>query len=137
MLAFGLGTDYDFTTTGLIPTAVVTSALAIGGLRAAYDSVSLELMRLVGVRRRLLLVGEGETLADLERELRAARGGIGIDVVGTFAPAPGRSGLGASLERLAVLLERERPDELVLAEADFDEQSVLDVVQLAHRTGSG
>ncbi len=135
VLAFGLGTDYDFTTTGLIPTAVATSALAIGGLRAAYDSVSLELLRLVGVRRRLLLVGEGETLADLERELRAARGGIAIDVVGTFAPAPGRSGLGASLERLAVLLERERPDELVLAEADFDEQSVLDVVQLAHRTG--
>ena len=92
VLAFGLGTDYDFTTTGLIPTAVVTSTLAIGGLRAAYDSVSLELMRLVGVRRRLLLVGDGETLADLERELRAARGGIGIDVVGTFAPAPGRSG---------------------------------------------
>ncbi len=33
------------------------------------------------------------------------------------------------------LLERERPDELVLAEADFDEQTVLDVVQLAHRHG--
>ena len=38
VLAFGLGTDYDFTTTGLIPTAVVTCALAIGVLRAAYDS---------------------------------------------------------------------------------------------------
>ena len=135
VLAFALGTDYDFTTTGLIPTAVVTCTLAIGGLRAAYDSVSLELMRFAGIRRRLLLVGEGETLADLERELRAARGGIGIDVIGTFAPAPGRSGLGSSLERLGELLERERPDELVLAEADFDEQSVLDVVQLAHRTG--
>jgi exopolysaccharide biosynthesis polyprenyl glycosylphosphotransferase len=132
VLAFGLGTDYDFTTTGLIPTAVATSALAIGALRAAYDSVSLELLRHAGVRRRLLLVGEGETLAHLERQLGAARGGIGVEIVGTMAAAPG---LAASLDRLAQLLERERPDELVLAEADFTEQTVLGVVELAHRHG--
>ena len=41
VLAFGLGTDHEFTTTGLIPTAVVTSALAIGALRAAYGSIAL------------------------------------------------------------------------------------------------
>jgi exopolysaccharide biosynthesis polyprenyl glycosylphosphotransferase len=135
VLAFGLGTDYDFTTTGLIPTAVATTALAIGLLRAAYDSISLELLRLAGVRRRLVLVGEGDTLTDLERQLGAERGGIGIEVVSTLDASPGRSGLGASLDRLAALLERERPDELVLAEADMDEQTVLYVVQLAHRHG--
>jgi exopolysaccharide biosynthesis polyprenyl glycosylphosphotransferase len=135
VLAFGLGTDYDFTTTGLIPTAVATSALAIGLLRAAYDSVSLELMGLAGVRRRLVLVGEGDTLTDLERQLRAARGGIGVDVVGTLSAGRGPSMLVGSLDRLAHMLERERPDELVLAEADFDEQTVLEVVQLAHRHG--
>ena len=131
-LAFGLGTDYNFTTTGLIPTAVVTSALAIGLLRAAYDSVSLELMRYAGVRRRLLLVGEGETVTHLERQLGATRGGIHVEIVGTFAGAPGLAG---SLERLGQLVERERPDELVLAEADFTEQTVLNVVELAHRHG--
>jgi exopolysaccharide biosynthesis polyprenyl glycosylphosphotransferase len=135
VLAFGLGTDYDFTTTGLIPTAVATSALSIGLLRAAYDSVSLELMGRAGVRRRLLLVGEGDTLSDLERQLRASRGGIGVEVVDTLAATPGSAALGASLEQLAVLLEDRRPDELVLAEADFDEQTVLEVVQLAHRHG--
>jgi exopolysaccharide biosynthesis polyprenyl glycosylphosphotransferase len=135
VLAFGLGTDYDFTTTGLIPTAVVTSTIAIGLLRAAYDSISLELMRHAGVRRRLLLVGEGKTLAHLERQLASASGGIGIEVVGTVAGPPGAPGLGGALDRLAVLLERERPDELVLAEADFDEPAVLGVVELAHRHG--
>jgi exopolysaccharide biosynthesis polyprenyl glycosylphosphotransferase len=135
VLAFGLGTDYDFTTTGLIPTAVATSAVSISLLRAAYDSVSLELMGLAGIRRRLLLVGGEETLPDLERQLRASRGGIGVDVVGSLAVAPGPAGLGRSLDRLAALLERERPDEVVLAEAHFDEQTVLDVVQLAHRHG--
>ena len=135
VLAFGLGTDYDFTTTGLIPTAVATSAVSISLLRAAYDSVSLELMGLAGIRRRLLLVGGQETLPDVERQLRASRGGISVDVVGILAVAPGPAGLGRSLDRLAALLERERPDEVVLAEAYFDEQTVLDVVQLAHRHG--
>ncbi len=129
VLAFGFGTEHEFNTTGLIPTAVVTSAIAIGALRAAYNSISLELMRLAGVRRRVVLVGEQDTLRRLERQLGAAEGGIGVEVVGTLsgirAPEP--------LERLAVLLERDRPDELVLAETDFDEQTVLDVVQLAHR----
>ncbi len=135
VLAFGLGTDYDFTTTGLIPTAVATSAVSISLLRAAYDSVSLELMGLAGIRRRLLLVGGDDTLPDLERQLRASRGGIGVEVVGVLAVAPGPAGLGRSLDRLAASLERERPDEVVLAEAHFDEQTVLDVVQLAHRHG--
>jgi exopolysaccharide biosynthesis polyprenyl glycosylphosphotransferase len=134
VLAFGIGTDYEFTTTGLIPTAVATSALSIGLLRAAYDSLSLEVMRLAGVRRRLLLVGEGDTLAHLERQLRAARGGLGVEVVGTFGGAPSPVGDG-ELERLASMLERTRPDELVLAEADFDEDTVLGVVELAHRSG--
>jgi len=134
VLAFGFGTEYDFTTTGLIPTAVVTCALAIGLLRAAYDSVSLELMARAGVRRRLLLVGDPATLGDLERPLHASRGGIGVEVVGRLAVDPG-AGLVGSLDRLAVLLADERPDELVLAEAHFDEQTVLDVVQLAHRHG--
>jgi exopolysaccharide biosynthesis polyprenyl glycosylphosphotransferase len=131
VLAFGLGTDYEFTTTGLIPTAVVTSTLAIASFRAAYGSIALELLRIAGVRRRLVLVGEGETLADLERQLRAARGGIGIEIVETVSDARRPE----SLERLAALLESERPDELLLAEADFDEPTVLEVVQLAHRHG--
>ena len=129
VLAFGLGTDHEFTTTGLIPTAVVTSALAIGALRAAYGSIALELMRVAGVRRRLLLVGEQDSLRHLERQLRAPQGGLGIDIVGTLS-GPASS---PPLDRLAAMLERDRPDEVVLAEADFDEQTVLDVVQLAHR----
>jgi exopolysaccharide biosynthesis polyprenyl glycosylphosphotransferase len=135
VLAFGLGTDYDFTTSGLIPTAVATSAFSIGLLRAAYDSVSLELMRLAGVRRRLVLVGEGESLAHLKRQLQATPGSLGVEVVETFAPVRGRATLAGELEHLGVLLGRERPDELVLAEADFDEETVLGVVQLAHREG--
>ena len=127
--AFGLGTDHEFTTTGLIPTAVATSALAIGALRAAYGSIALELMRVAGVRagscsRRRA----GQPPAPRAAAARAT--GRARDRHRRHASGPASS---PPLDRLAAMLERDRPDEVVLTEADFDEQTVLDVVQLAHR----
>jgi exopolysaccharide biosynthesis polyprenyl glycosylphosphotransferase len=126
-LAFGWGTDYDFTTSGLIPTACVTTALVIGGLRAAYDSLTLELQRVLRVRRRVLLVGEGEDLASLHRLLTSARRLTSYEFVGSFTP--GRDG------QLAGRIERARPDEIILNEGDFDEETVLELVEAAHRAG--
>jgi exopolysaccharide biosynthesis polyprenyl glycosylphosphotransferase len=136
-VAFALGNGHDFTTYGLLPTGVVTCTLAIGLLRAAYDSLVVELQRALKVRRRALLVGRPESVAGLHRTLTAAaRGGVRYDfagVVGEDAP-PGLQQLG-SLERLAPIIEQARPDELILTEGDFDEETVLDIVEAAHRAG--
>ena len=86
VLAFGLGTDYDFHTTGLIPTAVVTGSVAIGLLRAAYDSAALEAMRLAGIRRRVVLVGEGDNVRRLRAALASSRGGIPYEFLGAVSP---------------------------------------------------
>jgi exopolysaccharide biosynthesis polyprenyl glycosylphosphotransferase len=137
VLAFGLGTDYDFHTTGLIPTAVVTSSLAIGLLRAAYDSAALELMRLAGIRRRVILVGDGDNLRRLRAALASARGGIPYEFLGAVSPTgePDLPVLASSLDDLTEVLESVRPDELVLSENDFDERTVLQAVERAHRSG--
>jgi len=127
VLAFGWGTGYDFTTSGLIPTACLTSALVIGGLRAAYDSMTVELQRLLRVRRRVLLVGEGAGLSALHRVLAAARGTLAYEFVGSFSPAGG----GSIRERL----EHLSPDEVILNEGDFDEATVLAIVEAAHACG--
>jgi exopolysaccharide biosynthesis polyprenyl glycosylphosphotransferase len=136
VLAFGIGTGYDFSTSGLIPTSVLVSAVAIGLLRAAYESISLELMRAAGIRRRVVLVGRGESLVPLRSSLVAARGGLGYEFVGVVAPheVPGFRLLGSRAE-LPLVLDRVRPDELILTEADFDERTVLEVVEQAHRQG--
>ena len=60
-LAFGLGTGYHFTTYGLAPTAVVTTAFFIGILRASYEVLTRDVLRLSGARRRTVLVGEGNS----------------------------------------------------------------------------
>ena len=136
VLAFGIGTGYDFTTTGLIPTAVVVSAITIALLRAAYESISLELMRSAGIRRRVVLAGRPASVAHLRSSLLAGRGGIGYDVAGWLGDGsvPGLTRLGAESD-LAAVLEAARPDELVLAEGDYEERAVLEVVETSHRRG--
>ena len=136
VLAFGIGTGYDFTTSGLIPTSVVVAAVAIGLLRAAYESASLEVMRAAGIRRRVVLVGAGESLVRLKSTLASARSGLSYEFVGVVAPAAvaGFRLLGSRGE-LAQVLDRVRPDEVILTEADFDEGTVLEVVEQAHRQG--
>jgi exopolysaccharide biosynthesis polyprenyl glycosylphosphotransferase len=136
VLAFGIGTGYDFTTSGLIPTSVIFAAVTVGLLRAAYESVSLEVMRAAGIRRRVVLVGEGESLAHLRTMLASARGGIAYELVGAVCDegVPGTLRLGGRAD-LAAVLDRVRPDEVILAEAALDEGAVLEVVDQAHREG--
>jgi exopolysaccharide biosynthesis polyprenyl glycosylphosphotransferase len=136
VLAFGIGTGYDFSTSGLIPTSVIVSAVAIGLLRAAYESATLEVMRAAGIRRRVVLVGAGESLVRLRASLESARSGLTYEFVGVVAPAsvPGFRLLGSRAE-LASVLDTVRPDEVILTEADFDERTVLQVVEQAHQQG--
>ncbi len=136
VLAFGIGTDYEFTTYGLVPTATVICALTIGLMRAAYESFTSELLRSLGVRRRVVLVGEGEALARLVRTLGAVRTGIRYDFVGVVSTAavPGQTLLGTP-DELGEVLRGTSPDELIVAESDLDEATALDVVETAHRAG--
>jgi exopolysaccharide biosynthesis polyprenyl glycosylphosphotransferase len=136
VLAIGLGTDYEFTTYGLFPTAFVTCSVTIGLLRSAYDSFAAELLRASGVRRRAVLVGEGEELVRLHRTLGQSRAGIGYAFLGVVSRGgvPGLQQLGAP-EDLGEVLQRAHPDELVIAGPNLDERTLLDVVETAHRFG--
>ena len=136
VLAFGIGTGYDFSTSGLIPTSVLVSALTIGLLRAAYESATLEVMRAAGIRRRVVLVGTGDSLVRLRASLASARSGLTYEFVGVVAPeaVPGFRLLGSRAE-LPLVLDQVKPDEVILTEADFDERTVLEVVEQAHRQG--
>ena len=137
MLAFGLGTGYDFSTSGLIPTSVVVSAVTIGLLRAAYESASLEVMRAAGIRRRVVLVGAGESLVRLRALARVgAQRARRTSSSASSRPRPFRaSGCSARAPSSPSVLDEVRPDEVILAEADFDERAVLEVVEQAHRQG--
>jgi exopolysaccharide biosynthesis polyprenyl glycosylphosphotransferase len=136
-LAFGIGTNREFGTYGLAPTAVVLSIAFIGLLRASYDVVTSELLRSFGVRRHAVLVGDSERIRHLQRALGEGRGGIAYEFVGAVGPSADGFQLpflGTVADLPQVFTEREI-DELIVAETDFDDKALLELVELAHRRG--
>ncbi len=124
---FSLGTGRHFTTYAIFPTAFVLSVVFIGLFRASYDVVTRDVFRYAGVRRRALLVGDGEALHELPRLLGAARGGIQYEFVGECGPHP---------DDVEAALEAGRVDELIVAYDGVDEHELAEIVEAAHRRGT-
>jgi exopolysaccharide biosynthesis polyprenyl glycosylphosphotransferase len=135
-LAFGVGTDNEFTTFGLAPTALVLTAVFIGLLRGSYEVITGDLLRRVGVRRRAVLVGDAEDIADLRRKLGSGRGGIDYEFVGAVSDSPRLDGdlprLGGVAE-VRDVLARMQIDELIVSGSDLSEQRLIEIVEQAHR----
>jgi exopolysaccharide biosynthesis polyprenyl glycosylphosphotransferase len=136
-LVFGIGTNREFGTYGLAPTAVVLSIVFIGLLRASYDVITADLLRFAGVRRHAVLVGDSERIQYLQRVLGKGRSGIAYDFVGAVGPSPNGMPLpflGGVPDLPRIFAER-RLDELIVAETDWDDKALLELVDLAHRRG--
>jgi exopolysaccharide biosynthesis polyprenyl glycosylphosphotransferase len=134
-IAFGLGTGHRFSTFGIFPTALVLTASLIALFRASYESLTGWLLRASGVRRRAVLVGEGDHLAHLYDTLGSDRGGIDYEFLGAVATAPDGLPLRhlGGLGRLPLILEEFDVDELIVTESDLSEQELFEVVEEAHR----
>jgi exopolysaccharide biosynthesis polyprenyl glycosylphosphotransferase len=135
--AFAVGSGHDFHTFGLVPTALALTAVLIGTFRASYESITRDVLRLAGVRRRAILVGEGEHLAELHRALGFGRSGIDYEFVGAVGPSPDGLPLPrlGGLDALPAILDSRDVDELILAQPDADERQLLEIVDQAHRRG--
>jgi exopolysaccharide biosynthesis polyprenyl glycosylphosphotransferase len=136
-LAFGIGTGYHFTTYALTPTALVLTTIFIGLLRASYDVVTRDVLRLAGSRRRAVLVGEGERLAHLLLTLGSHRSGIDYEFLGAISPRREETGLAVlgSLDALPRVLAERNVDELIVTDTGFTEKELLELVEQAHRSG--
>jgi exopolysaccharide biosynthesis polyprenyl glycosylphosphotransferase len=138
VFAFGLGTGHNFTTFGLIPTAFVLTTVVDGVFRASYETITRELLHGLGVRRRAIVVGEGEHLEHLLRTLGAVRGGIDYEFLGVVSGEE-NEGLAlphlGSVDGLRSVLDAHPADELIVADSDYNERDVLQIVEHAHRSG--
>jgi exopolysaccharide biosynthesis polyprenyl glycosylphosphotransferase len=124
-LAFAIGTSQHFTTFGLYIVAALATATMISLLRWSYETLTGSLMRSVGVRRRVLLVGDSGQVAHLRATIGASRSGIDYEFVGEAELGPG----------VLDALQDERLDELIVADDGVDESELLEIVDLAHRQG--
>jgi exopolysaccharide biosynthesis polyprenyl glycosylphosphotransferase len=136
-LVFAWGVGHDFGTYGLAPTAVVTCAAIMSMLRASYERITRDVLHGLGVRRRAVLVGDGENVSHLLRTLGEARGGIDYSFVGAIAPAQDGIPLPrlGSLAELSDVLSRQRVDELIVNGGDVTDHQLVELVEQAHRRG--
>jgi exopolysaccharide biosynthesis polyprenyl glycosylphosphotransferase len=136
-LAFAVGTGYQHTTFGLYATTFVLSAIVIGLLRSSYEVVTGDVWRVAGVRRRAVLVGEGERVTRLRRALGLGRGGIDYEFLGALSSGGEPRGLPllGGVFDLPRILRDQRPDELIVSGVDLGEEELLDLVEQAHRWG--
>jgi len=117
--------------------------LYIPFLRLLFERASGWLLRAAGYHRRAVLVGRGRQIAEVAKALgvNAPNGSAPspIEVVGylTLDPIPPLAGVRALglVAELDGVLDRERVDELIVADSDFPEQEALDLVERAHRRG--
>jgi exopolysaccharide biosynthesis polyprenyl glycosylphosphotransferase len=136
-LVYGLAVGHQFTTFGLFPLALFTTAGIIAALRSSYESVTGNLLRIAGVRRRAVLVGAGEHLTHLHRALGESRGGIDYDFVGAIAPE--QTGVDLPVlgdrEALPAVLASHSVHELIVSDEGLGDVELAELVEHAHRRG--
>jgi exopolysaccharide biosynthesis polyprenyl glycosylphosphotransferase len=136
-VVFAWGVDHEFGTYGLAPTAVVICAALISLLRASYERVTRDVMHMLGVRRRAVLIGEGDNVAHLLRMLGQARGGIDYQFVGAISPSQDGIPLPrlGSLDELPRVLEAQPVHELIVNGGDVTDDQLVELVEQAHQLG--
>lgn len=128
VVGFALASGHEFNTFGFPPTAFVLTSVFVGLLRSSYQAITRDVMRLAGVRRRTLLVGEAGHVDDLRRTLGSGRRGIEYEFLGALAPA--------ELDELPRVLRDQRVDELIAVDTDLEEERLLELVEEAQRRGA-
>jgi len=111
--------------------------LYVGTFRAAYEEVTGLLLRAAGYRRRAVLVGSAEHVEAVARAL-AAGPAPSVEVVGTVLRPPRTAGAVRSLGTLAEIgrtMSSQRVDEVIIADHDYPEQELLELVDRAHSKG--
>jgi exopolysaccharide biosynthesis polyprenyl glycosylphosphotransferase len=136
-VVFAWGVDHEFGTYGLAPTAVVTCAALISLLRASYERITRDALHILGVRRRAVLVGEGDNIGHLLRMLGQARGGIDYQFVGAIAPSQDGIPLQrlGTLDDLADVLAAQTVHELIVNGGDVTDDQLVGLVEQAHLRG--
>jgi exopolysaccharide biosynthesis polyprenyl glycosylphosphotransferase len=123
-LAFAIGTGQHFTTFGLYVVGAIFVAALIGVFRASYELITGSVLRVVGVRRKAVLVGDPEARRHLRESLGASRGGIDYEFAGESDP-----------DLVEQALAHGPLDELIVADAGIEEARLLEIVEAAHRRG--
>ena len=137
LLIFALARGQHFSSYYIFYGSLFFAIIYITGLRYLHTNVTGWLLEQAGYRRRALLVGSGKHIEAVASAL-SSRARTRVEIVGyiSLSPRPknGLRSLG-KLEELPEVIDRERVQEVIIADPDFPQEHAVELVDLCHRRG--
>ena len=136
-LVFALASGHEFTSYYLFYGSLAFAIAYVSTLRWIHTQVTGWLLSKAGYTRRALLVGSGRHIDQVAHALAAQPVGR-LELAGyiSLTPRPdnGLRSLGG-LADLATVLERERVQEVIIADPDFPQEHAVELVDQCHQRG--
>ena len=136
-LVFALADGQHFSSYFIFYGSLIFATIYISALRELHLRLTGWLLEQAGYRRRAVLVGSGKHIEEVARAL-ADRARTQVEILGyvslTPRPQNGLRSLGR-LDEMAEVLERERPQEVIIADPDFPQDKAVELVDLCHQRG--
>ena len=135
-LVFALVNGERFSSYYIFYGSLIFSVAYVSGLRFLYDRATGVILRAAGYQRRAILVGTGEHIEAVAHALDGQQSPINVVGFISLTPRPdnGLRSLGA-LEDMGGVVERNRVDEVIIADPAFPEQQALELVDACHQRG--
>ena len=135
-LVFALVNGERFSSYYIFYGSLAFSVVYVAGLRFLYDRVTGAILRAAGYQRRAVLVGTGEHIEAVAHALGGEQSPINVVGFISLTPRPdnGLRSLGA-LEDIGGVVERNRVDEVIIADPAFPQQQALELVDACHQRG--
>ena len=136
-LVFALADGQHFSSYFIFYGSLIFATIYISALRELHLRLTGKVLEQAGYRRRAVLVGSGKHIEEVARAL-ADRARAQVEILGyvslTPRPQNGLRSLGR-LNEMADVLERERPQEVIIADPDFPQDKAVELVDLCHQRG--
>jgi exopolysaccharide biosynthesis polyprenyl glycosylphosphotransferase len=136
-LVFALASGEHFSSYYIFYGSLFFGAVYIGTLRALHLRFTGWLLAQAGYRRRAVLVGSGKHIEAVAQALETSAH-VNVDFVGYFSLTPrpqnGLRSLG-ELDQLPEVIERERIQEVIIADPDFPQERAVEIVDVCHQRG--
>lgn len=135
-LIYAVVSGVEFQSYYLFYGSLAFGIVIISSLRLGYERLTGVVLRAAGYQRRAVLVGTGEHIDGVAHALSDSHSPVNVVGFVALQPRPenGLRSLGA-LEGLGEIIDDERIDEVIIADPDFPQEQVVDLVDTCHQRG--
>jgi FlaA1/EpsC-like NDP-sugar epimerase len=135
-LGFAIVNGESFSSYYIFYGSLIFAALYVSGLRALFDRITGVVLRMAGYRRRTVLVGTGEHIEAVAHALEGENSPVNVVGFVSLSPRPdnGLRSLG-SLEDVGNIVERNKIDDVIIADPAFPQQEAVELVDACHQRG--